>query len=388
MIKLFKREIKAAPVNLGSTMLLDGFNYSKSSGNTAFIEEGYKTNPIVFSCVNMIAQAISSVDIELYRADTEITTHHVVDLIEKPNPLQGWAQFIRQIVIDYKVLGNAYIVSNKDKGAPTELWVLPPDKMTVVGGKGGMPAAYVYAHKTPQEKRFNVDPITGYCQVFHFKTYNPTDPFVGMSQLEAAALSADLHNAGLKWNYNLLRNSARPSGLIKFSGAPDRETISRLREYFKAAFQGSTNAGEVPALTDGAEFQQLSQTARDMDFLNIMRESSKYIAQALGVPLPLIDNDASSYNNMSQAKSMLWNDTCLPLLNEFLETFGNWLLPLYGTGYTLAYNKDSIPSIEEQRALKFERVSKLYKTGVITLNEAREACGYEPITEISEPVNG
>jgi len=302
-----------------------------------------------------------------------------VDLINKPNPLQAWPQFIRQFLTDYQITGNAYIVSNKDKGAPTELWILPPDKMSVIAGKGGMPAAYVYCAKTPQERKFPVDLITGRSQVFHLKTYNPNDPFIGMSKLQAAAMAADLHNAGLKWNYSLLRNSARPSGLLKFSGVPDKETINRMREYFKLAFQGSGNAGDVPALTDGADFQQLSQTARDMDFLNIMRESSKYIAQVLGVPLPLIDNDASSYNNMSNAKSMLWNDTCLPLLNEFLESFGNWLLPAYGDGYVLAYDKDSIPSIEEQRAIKSKRFIELVAAGIVTVNEARDALGYEHI---------
>ena len=110
-----------------------------------------------------------------------------------------------------------------------------------------------------------------------------------------------------------------------------------------------------------------------------MQEMAKYVATAFGVPLPLVDNDASTFNNVEQAKERLWTDTILPLLNEFLESFGKWLLPAYGKDLKFGYNEDSIPALEGIRAKRFTRMADSIGKGLITINEGRDAIGYDDI---------
>lgn len=374
-------EIKENPTGLA--VLFDTMGKTREKNTKAYIQEGYRKNVIIFRCIDEIAKALGSVTIEVHGKDGPIDNHPALSILNKPNPTQSWPQFIRNLFTDYLITGNMFATRYPDGMKPIELWAQPPEKMEVIGGKQGLPSMYVYkgANKTIE---FQVDQITGRSTVFHMKTYNPENPFVGMSPLEPISTAADLHNNGLRWNAALLENSARPSGIMTFDAGMEvsNEAAAAVKNWFRRKFQGPKNAGEVHVVK-GGKWQSLSENAKDMDFLNSMKESSKYIASALGVPLPLVDNDAASYNNIQQAKERFWTDTVLPLLNEFLTAFGSWLLPAYGEGLKLAYDVDSIPALEELRARRFTRMSAACGAPMLTVDEARAAVGYEQIGGIS-----
>lgn len=375
------KEVKEHPHG-SAFMVSGGDQYIKHRDKKVLIEEGYKTNVIVYRAVREIVNGIADIDIDISQngtvIDDEKTLHPSLELLQKPNPMNGGKQFIKNIFVDYLITGEMFIVKTPTGNqTPLELWSLNPIDMEVKPGAKGIPSEYQH-NVNNKKKSFLVEPMTGKSDVFHFKAYNPLNYWRGMPPLEAAALAGDTHNAGMKWNYGLLKNGARPSGLIKFEHSPSDETISRLREYFKKAVQGESNAGQIPMLEDGADWVSMDNSPRDMDYVNTMKETAKYVAAAFGVPLPLIDNDSASYNNIEQAKERLWTDTILPLFNEFLEAFSNWLLPYYGDGLEFVADLDSIPALESLRQRKFERTIAAVNSGVISPDEARIALGYAP----------
>jgi HK97 family phage portal protein len=328
-------------------------------------------------------KAATSINVELFGADGElIETHPALDLLKMPAPQMTWDAWLTEMIVNRMLLGEMAAVSGNENGPPVELWPLNPMHIEVMPGSGGLPAAYI--HEIGRSKRkFSVDPRDGNSQVMFSKTYNPLNYWRGQSPLMAAALAGDTHNAGMKWNYSLLNNSARPSGLIRFKqGYPAGETIQRMREYFKSRMQGPNNAGEIPMLSDDAEWVPMSQSARDMDFSKTMQETAKYVASALGVPLPLIDNDASTFNNLEQAKERLYTDTVIPILNELLAELNNWLLPRYGQdGLELRVDMDTIPALEGLRQKMFDRAAVAYEKGLLSLQECRVLMGYDPEPE-------
>jgi hypothetical protein len=142
------------------------------------------------------------------------------------------------------------------------------------------------------------------------------------------------------WNHSLLDNGARPSGIIKFKEDPGIDAMNRLKEHFKNNIQGSSNAGELPVLTDDAEWQQIDNNPRDMDYISTMKETAKYVASALGVPLPLIDNDASTFNNLMLC--LLWRLIYQYHRNEAslqgLQSMGSFCAQIYA--HDLAFYLD------------------------------------------------
>lgn len=371
-----KREKKENPA--GAAYYVNNFiEYTFDKNKDALAKEGYARNVIVYRAIKEISDATANITVMVKSGDKEIERGPINELLKKPNPMQGWDTFCKNVFTDYLINGEMFIAGEGQK--PNEIWPLNPLKISVKAGPGGIPSEYVHNEKSPGEKRFPVERLTGFSDVFYHKMYNPLNYWRGMSPLEAAALAGDVHNTGLVWNYSLLKNGASPSGIVKFQGTPGQETISFLREFFKKTLQGSRNAGEVPVLVEGADWQETSKTPRDMDYLSTMKETAKYVASAYGVPLPLVDNDAASYNNIEQAKERLWTDTVLPLFNEFLNSFSSWLSWKFGVEIMLGADIDSIPALEGVRKRRFERMTTALEKGAITIDEWREEMGYDPL---------
>ena len=378
----FKKQTEAKAHPAGSALMVNGGPaWARKDKSQQYITEGYQLNVIVYRAVNEIVRAATSIDLELYGANGDkIERHPVLDLLAQPTPVATWDSWLTEMLVNRMLLGEM-AASADNPGKPAELWPLLPLNIGVIPGPSGIARQYVYEINN-RKTFFDVDQISGKSDLLFVKSYNPSDYWRGQSPLMAAAIAGDTHNAGMRWNYSLLKNSARPSGLIKFKGGyPSGEMVARMREYFKAKMQGAENAGEIPMLADDAEWQALSQTARDMDFSNTMRETAKYVAAALGVPLPLIDNDASTFNNLEQAKERLYTDTVIPILNDLLAALNNWLLPRYGEGLELRLDLDTIPALEALRERMFSRAVTAYKEGLLTLQEARTLMGYEPEAE-------
>lgn len=373
-IPFLTQERKENPVG-GAFFLNNSHVYQYKNKGKEFAKEGYQENVIVYRAIREIVSAASCLKITVNKGDEPIGDHPALDLLKNPNPQQGQDSFFENIFTDFNIFGELAITKDRD-GAPSELWPVSPMHINIKSGRGGIPDAYVYKNNN-YEKVFPVSKIDNKSNLFFHKMYNPTDYWRGQSPLQAAGLSGDIHNKGLEWNWSLLKNGARASGILKFDGTPSGQDLNRLREYFKSAFQGSNNAGEVPILTGGGDFHELGKSPKDMDFLATMKETAKYIASAFGVPLPLIDNDASTFNNIEQAKERLYTDTVLPMMRKFLSQFGNWLLPYYGEGLKFDIDMDSIPALEGVRQRRFERMAIAVDKGIISRDEARMENGWD-----------
>jgi HK97 family phage portal protein len=381
---------KALPAPGSNAFFVTGLSSGVTRTIKTYSDEGYEQNPIVYACISRIAEACSSVKLEVHKvaADgnrTVLNKHRLLDLLARPNPTQSWTDFIQELVAWHRIAGEAFILRLPEKGPAAELYLLDPSSMDIEKDKNGsaVPLAYLYG-TGEKRKRFPVNVVTGESQVLHIKTFNPSDPFRGLPPMKAAARAVDTHNHGAQWNSNLLLNGARPSGIVEFDKvSPTEATLSQLREFFKKAWQGVKNAGNVPILTGGAKFTALSHTPKDMDFEKSMGEAAKNTALVLGVPLPLVTMEASTFSNMEAAEERLWVDTILPLLNLIMGSLTNFLLPLYGktsdAKEVLAYNSDSVPALEARRERLFKRMGQAVKDTLITPDEARAECGFEEV---------
>ena len=69
--------------------------------NTCAVE-GYAGNPVVFSCINIIANACASVKLEVHKPKANgefeiLDKHKLIDLLKHPNPPQTGKAFIREV---------------------------------------------------------------------------------------------------------------------------------------------------------------------------------------------------------------------------------------------------------------------------------------------------
>ncbi|HEX4609850.1 MAG TPA: phage portal protein, partial [Urbifossiella sp.] len=198
----FRRKASpAAPSRKSSTFLLSlGGARSGLTGASydRFAREGYIECVVAFACINMVASAVASVEPQVYRKKRaagkleKLETHPLLDLIDNPNPAQSGKEFTRHLVSYHRLSGNAYVFGNGIDPAgkpkpPTELQVLNPGKIKIEPG-ALFPLRYEYKPNQNTTTVFPVEQVSGRSAVMHLKTFNPLNPWYGMSPIEAAAL--------------------------------------------------------------------------------------------------------------------------------------------------------------------------------------------------------
>lgn len=353
-------------------------------------EEGYQKNVIAFTAIHDISKAVGSLKWVLYKkrrggSRIEVDESPLLDLLARPNPMQGGSSFFEAVTAFFFISGNSYIegVGPNPTSPPTELYPVRPDRMKVIPGSIGLPEGFEYS-VNGKSKVYKVDQIKGTSPILHLKTFNPLNDWYGMGRIEAAALSVDQHNQAGIWNLSLLQNKATPSGALVYlpndanpKGKLDDDQYTRLDKKLEEKFMGSKNAGRPLLLEGGLDWRAMGFSPSDMDWINGKNVSAKDIALALGYPPMLLGIQGdSTYNNQKEANMALYTKTVLPTADMIRDELNHWLTPLFGEDLYLDYDKDEIDALAPLREAIWDRVQN---SGFLTINEKRSAIGYEAL---------
>lgn len=349
--------------------------------------EGFARNAIAYRCVRMISETAAAVPWVLYEnaggRERELDTHPLLSLLARPNPLQSGAEFKEAWFGFLQIAGNAYIEAADVRGVVRELYVLRPDRMKVIPGARGWPAAYEYS-AGGKSVRFDMGAARGRTPILHMRLFHPSNDHYGFSPIEAAALGIDLHNAAAGWNKALLDNGARPSGALIYHGADgnpnlSQDQLARLKQELSDNYQGPANAGRPLLLEGGLDWKEMSFNPKDMDFIQSKHVAAREIALAFGVPPMLLGIQGdNTYANYREANLAFHRQTVLPLVGKACAALNQWLGPRFDTALRLWYDADQVEALAADRDGLWKRVQE---ADFLTINEKRAATGYAPVAD-------
>ena len=356
---------------------------SKSSPRDyeSFSREGYQANAIVFTAVSRIASKCSTIRMKLFKNQgsgrTEVATHPILDLLSRPNPVQGYRDLVSEWVSYKKLHGNAFIQAVNRKRAeqlPAELWVLRPDRVKIKPGNFGLPGAYIFKVGS-NERVFPVDIRKGFSNILHTKCFHPLNDWYGMSPIEAAAYAVDQHNKANIWNNSLLDNNAVPSGALSTKDNMSEDEYNEAQKQLDESHTGARNIKRPMILSGGLEWKPFSFSPQEMDFLEGKNVNSKDVALALNFPPMLLGiKGDSTFNNYEAAKLALVEESCIPETEKFAEDINRWILHPHDPSLELEPCVDEIPEIRAKQLATQERVDKIASFSV---NEKREKMGMD-----------
>jgi len=325
-----------------------------------FAREGYARNAIAYRCVRTIAEAAASAPLKVGPAH-----HPLAKLLARPNPEQTGIELLEAFYGHLQVAGNAYLEAAAiEDETPSELYVLRPDRMSVIPGADGWPVGW--EHRVGANvRRFERDPVTNDAPILHLKLFNPTDDHYGLSPMEAAAYAVDIHNAGGAWNKALIDNAARPSGALVFSGVSGADRLSeeqfqRLKRELEEMHSGAMNAGRPMVLEGGLDWRPMSLSPSDMDFIEARHAAARDIALAFGVPPMLLGIPGdNTYSNYREANLAFWRLTALPLAQKAARALEAWLgnrWPEAGPA-AIEVDFDAVPALAVEREALWSRIA-------------------------------
>ncbi|MEZ5691499.1 MAG: phage portal protein [Rickettsiales bacterium] len=369
-----------------SYMVMPGQAVWMDRSYSQFSQEAYIKNVIAHRSIDMVATAASVVKFELYSKNTrgvrkEEVSHPILDILKRPNPAQSMSDFFQSLYSYYQISGNVFVQAVGNKNAsPKELYLLRPDRVSIIAGKNAMPAAYRYC-VDDKVKDFPVDRISGKSKILHIKRFSPLNDWYGLSAVEAAAYSIDQHNNSSAWNQALLQNGARPSGALvvrsdAHGGVLSNEQYGRVKRQIDEQFSGAQNAGRPILLEGGLDWKEMSMTPKDMDFIEAKHSAARDIALAFGVPPQLLGIPGdNTYSNLQEARLALWEQTVVPLVERVCNNLSNWLTSFYDGNLELVADTDGIGALAGSNQAIWDRVEK---ASFLTDDEKRAAVGYPP----------
>jgi HK97 family phage portal protein len=343
---------------------------------------GFMANPVGFRAVKLMAEAAAALPLVCQDAERRYDSHPVLGVINRPNGVQGRAEFLEAVYGYLMLSGNAYLEAVPGPEAvPGELHVLRSDRMSLVPGADGWPVAYDY---TVGGKAHRFDMRGAVKPICHLKAFHPQDDHYGLSPMQAAAVAVDVHNAASSWSKALLDNAARPSGAIVYKGVDGQGSLSadqydRLVSEIEANHQGARNAGRPMLLEGGLDWKPMGFSPSDMEFQKTKEAAAREIAIAFGIPPMLlgIPGDAT-YANYQEANRAFYRLTILPLAAKVMADVSHWLSGFAGEEVEIKVDLDQVPALAVERDQQWARVSS---AEFLTVTEKRRLLGLPALQE-------
>lgn len=329
----------------------------------------------VFACIRILADSIGKLPVKVYQHNGTVD-HYLTPLLKtRPNPWMSARDFFKALEVKRHLYGNAYAwlefeTKGKDAGKITGIYPLDSSKIEIyiddiglLPGKGRL--WYVYRDNKGTEYRIDPD------EILHFKGLT-SDGIVGITPL--TQLRKTIENAGAASQYlnNSFKTGLQTKGIIHYIGDLSPEAQRRFRERFEEMASGLKNANRVSLLPLGYQFQPLSLTMADAQFLENTQLTVKQIAAAFGVKNhQLNDLDRATHTNVEHQQREFYVDTLMDILTGYEQelTYKLFTQRELEKGYYIKFNVNAILRADPKTRYEGYRIA--IQSGFMTANEVR-----------------
>lgn len=278
-------------------MATDTYRHFTDMRTTAVNATSAQSVSAVFACVSAIAETTASLPLILFRRktgdDREVASDHPLYKVlhDMANPQMTALECREYLQACVLLRGNAFarIVRGAD-GQVRELWPLSPDKVSVL--RVGDAIAYDYINNSGKVQR-----LLDY-EMLHLRHRLGDDGVMGISPITAARGVVELAVAENEHGVNTFRNGARLTGVLKFPARLNDAQRENIRNGWATQHAGATNAGKVALLEQGVDFQAISMTLEDAEWIAARQFSVEEVCRLFRVPPTIVgDLRHGNYSN-------------------------------------------------------------------------------------------
>lgn len=333
----------------------------------------------VFSCIRILADSIGKLPIKVYKNNDgrQVDANHYLTPILKirPNPWMSARDFFKALEVQRNIYGNAYAwiefeTVGKNAGHVTGIYPLDSSKVEIyIDDIGLLPhkGRLWYVYTDNKGTKYRIDPD----EMLHFKGLT-SDGIVGMTPLNQ--LKNTIENAGAASEYlnNSFKTGLQTKGIIHYIGDLNPEAQRVFRERFEQMASGLKNANRVSLLPIGYQFQPLSLTMADAQFLENTQLTVKQIAASFGIKNHQInDLDRATHTNVEYQQREFYVDTLMDILTGYEQelTYKLFTNRELEEGYYIKFNVNAILRADPKTRYEGYRIA--IQSGFLTANEVR-----------------
>ncbi|KTB62628.1 nucleoid-structuring protein H-NS [Pseudomonas fluorescens] len=237
---------------------------------------------MVWSCVKILSESLSGLPLKLYEDGSAgrkqvVKNDGALKLLQKPNPYMTMLNFLKFVVVNMALRGNAFALIERNRhGDPIGL--VPLDWRTV---KIDTEADLIYWVTPSEGDPYPVSPE----HMLHFKLFS-LDGVVGLSPIEHQAETMGLAKAGQQWSARFMRKGGFTGGYVIYDQFLTKAQQAQVMEKFPDVRKADADdIGKMAILQGGPKIEAAGITQKDAQFIESQQFQEEALAGIYGVPL-------------------------------------------------------------------------------------------------------
>lgn len=342
-------------------------NLSFSTFNSYTSSKALKLST-VYRCVNLLSDSIASLPLYPYRYKenwkyiVEDNLYNVLNV--QPNPLQGRYTFLKEMIVNMLMKGNAYVLITRMKDGTVErLNILDSDDIEVVLVNDEIK----YVSKSTKKVYDN-------SQIIHIMNYT-VNGMVGVSTLTYAAETLTISYESEQHTKNFFSAGASLSGILSPKDGVNltKDRASRAKQDFINSLNsdlGGTSGGVV-VLDSGLQYQPISISPEQSQLIQSRQYNVIDICRYFNVPPALAFDQNGKYATSEQQMLDFLNGTLTPMLEKIenemfrkLFTQSEWLES------DLRFDAENLLRLDATTRATY--YTQMFNLGAYSTNEIRE----------------
>lgn len=314
-----------------------------------------------------------------------IWNHDMAAKIRQPNEYYSGRVLWMATVMDF-AFGNAYWLKIRNgMDEVVELWWAPAALMRPIYGSQ-YPDSFIHhyeysAYLDGMPRNFAPR------DVVHFRFgIDPSNTRLGYTPLAAMAREIYVDDQASNFTASILRNLG-VIGVVVSPAAGEKippEKVIETKEYLQANFTGDKR-GQGLVFSRPTDVKVLSYQLQGFDLGPIRDIAEERLSAALGIPAAVVGFGTGLQQTkvgatMRELIGQAWNGCIMPMQAILGEELDRSLLPEFQKNTELfrtQFDTSDVRALREDEQQKAERVGKLAAGGILRLDEARLALGFE-----------
>lgn len=334
---------------------------------------------------DVIAKEVANIEFELYRVNVRageivydpVVTHPLLDALDRFNEFTSASDGFYITQSHRKLTGDAFWFVDGSGTNINGIYLLQPDKVTInlgkVAGNNKVIESYTYKDVIKGEP---IEVTYAPEDIIHFKIPNPANYYRGKSAVEAAAEAIDTDSMAIEANRKLFERGLIANFMLTTDKSLTPEQLKQLHSEFRNTYGGVANAYKVPILGGGIKSENLQMSNRDAQYLEQQAWLRDKITAIFGNNKAVlgVTDDVNRAN--AEATISQWRQTTVRSeMKEITDTLNEFFVPRFGTNLVLGFED----LVKEDESAKTELLVKQKNADIISINEAREELGLDPI---------
>lgn len=326
----------------------------------------------VYRCVNLLADSVANLPVQYMRMkgnifveDRNSRLHYLLNVqpCEYMSAVDFWRQVVQYILLD----GNAYIVPVYDVVAMdvARLALVSP---TAVAHD------VVNDTYTINDMYAGVSGVYRESEILHIKNYS-RDGKTGLSTIGFARVALDITSTGDRETLNRFENGGNVRGIVSndtsvrgFGEYQDKQ-LEDTADDLDDKFRGGKRIVSLPGQV---QFNPISLSSTDMQFLETRKFSVREICRFFGVhPSFVFDDTSNNYKSAEMANVAFLSNTLNPILRKIeTELHRKLVAPSLCCKRKFQFDRRGLYACDLDSKIKYQ--AQTIAAGLYTVNEWRE----------------